>query len=410
VLIAILVVGMAAAGIAVAIVTAARIHLSFMNAVNDKKRAQVRLQGILDWACVLVATSPYNGATNLRLAEADPTADGVPGTKPLCQFGECRVTVNRLSENLYELCASCSGADPLILRVSPTSFPARFCLVTPDSLNISNSSYLGAVLCGSARFILSKPRLFTSPILSLSRPLFSSRQAAFSPFTSGIFDETPLPLRILDPLTPLVRKHRRGKPLETLDGMVVARTNCTVIFERDIVRIETDAGDKVHIRLDAPLTILVLGDCRVQGELSGRVSIVASGRVRIVGDILYLANGAPLSITKRGVDTRGNASLAIVARGDILYDQKNENLTVCGALVSVCGSIHPAFSRRAGKLTIFGTRICAERPWRRRKGLGFAKAVYIADPAILNFPPPILPKVTLPRFFAYQVVLPERGR
>ena len=409
-LIAILVVGMAVAGIAVAIVTAARIHLSFMKVVNDKKTAQVRLQGILDWACILIATSPYNGATNLRLADADATADGIPGSKPLCQFGECRVTVNRLSENLYELRASCPPADPLVVRVSPTSFPAHFCLITPAPLNISNSSYLGAVLCGSARFILSKPRLFTSPILSLSRPVFSSRQAAFSPFTSGIFDKTPLTLRILDPLTPLVRKHRRGKALETLEGIVVSRTNCTVTFERDIATVETDSGGKVRIRLDAPLTILVLGDCRVQGELSGRVSIVVRGTVRIGGDILYLANGTPLSITENGVHTRGNASLAIIARGDILYDQKGEDLTVCGALVSVGGSIHPAFSRKAGKLTIFGTRICAERPWRRKKGLGFAKAVYIADPDILNFPPPLLPKVTLPRFFAYQVASPEPSK
>ncbi|RKY17832.1 MAG: hypothetical protein DRP63_03070, partial [Planctomycetota bacterium] len=308
-LIAILVVGMAAAGIAVAIVSAARIHLSFVNAANNSKRAQVRLQGILDWACVLVATSPYSGARNLRLAEADPIADGVPGAKPLCQFGECKVVVNRLSEDLYELRATCSGADPLIVRVSPTSFPAGFCLVTPAPLNISNSSYLGAVLCGSARFVLLRPRLFTCPILSLSRSVFASRKAAFSPFASGIFDEALLPLRILDPVTPLASKHSEGEPLETLDGMVVARTNCTVIFEGDIAKIQTDEGDRVHIRLDAPLTILVLGDCRVQGELSGRVSIVASGRVRIVGDILYLANGAPLSITKRGVDTRGNASL-----------------------------------------------------------------------------------------------------
>jgi len=381
-----------------------------MKTVNDKKKAQARLQGILDWACVRIATSPYNGATNLRLAESDATVDGVRGAKPLCQLGECRVTVNRLSEDLYELCASCPPADPLILRVSPTSFPAHFCLMTPSSLNISNSSYLGAVLCGSARFILSKPRLFTSPILSLSCPVFSSRQAAFSPFTSGIFDKTPLPLRILDPVTPLVKKHRSGEPLEMLEGMVVVRSNCTVTFERDIATIETDKGGKVHIRLNAPLTILVLGDCRVQGELSGRVSVVVRGTVRIVGDILYLANGAPLYITEKAVDTRGNASLAIVAQGDILYDQKGEDLTVCGALVSVYGSIHPAFSRRAGKLTIFGTRICARRPWRRRKRIGFAKAVYIADPAILNSPPPLLPKVTLPCFFAYQVASPESGR
>jgi len=410
VLIAILVVGMAAAGIAVAIVTAARIHLSFVNAVNDRKKAQVRLQGVLDWACVLVATSPYNGVTNLRLAEADPTADGIPGSKPLCQFGECKVIVNRLSEDLYELRATCSGADPLIVRVTPTSFPASFCLVTPAALNISNSSYLGAVLCGSARFVFLKPRLFTRPILCLSRSVFASRQAAFSPFTSGIFDRAPLPLRILDPVTPLANKHSKGEPLETLDGMVVVRTNCTVAFDGDVARIETDEGGKVHIRLDAPLTILVLGDCRVQGELSGRVSIVATGSVRIVGDILYVASGVPVRVTEKGVDRRGNASLAIVARGDILYDQKGEDLTVCGALVSVSGSIHPAFSRKAGRLTIFGTRICAKRPWRRRKGLGFAKALYIADPAILNFPPPLLPKVTLPRFFAYQVVTPARSR
>jgi len=408
VLLAILVVGLAAAGVAVSLMGAARIYLSFMEQAQHEKVARIRLQGLLEWACLLVATSPYHNANNLRLAQTDPTPDGTPGPTPLLEIDDCTVTVNRLTASLYQLRASCANTPPLLVRVATTSFPARFCLLTPAAVNISHSNYRGPVLCGHARFVSRIPLSFHWPVLSLSRPAFSSPVTATSTFSAGLLQSTPLKISILDPVTPLTKKLRRGPAIETREGLLVVRDHCTVRFKKQIVEVATESGEKAAVALNAPLLILILGNCRVSGPLEGRVSILAEGKVRICGDILYLRNGQP--INPKDTKERGTTALAIIARGDILYAPQKEDLTVCAALASINGSIHPAFTHKAGRLLVFGTRICAKRPWRKRKNQGFREATYIADPAILNSPPPVLPTVTLPRFFGYQIASPGEKR
>lgn len=409
-LLAILIVGLVAAGIGASIVAVTRLHKNIIMQLTQSKVAQVQLQGILEWAFLLIASSPYKGDQNLRLLESDPTIDGSPGPKPLCRIGDAVVMVNRLSKNLFQLCASYPGASPVIVRVSPVSFPARFCLVTPASVNIGHSNYYGAVLCGCTRFVLDKPLLFSYPLISLNPPKFSSKEALASTFLSGFLSETQLSLRILDIVTPLAERFRRGAAVEQREGILVVRQDCTVLFKRNIVYVATDKGVSKSVELNAPLTVLVLGDCRVSGRLDGRVSLLVKGRVWICGDLVYLVEDVGVEFEGGKVVERGVASLVIVATGDIIYAPQKEDMIVCAALTSVYGSIHPVINRHLGKLLVFGTRICKKRPWRRKKDAGFRTALYIADPGILASPPPVLPSVTVPHFFGYQFAVGGQRR
>jgi len=406
-----MVIGLVVAGISVSVVVATRLHTEAVMASLHRKKRSIHLQGVLEWAAFLIATSPYRGGDNLRLVEADPSIDGAPGATPLCKIGDAVVTVNRLSERVFQIRASSPDTDPIVVCVSSVSFPAQFCLITTAAVNIAHSNYHGGVLSHHLRFVLRRPLLFTSPLISVKTPKFASHKSLASTFSYGLVSGLQIEPRIVDVLTPLTQKLRKGSTIEKKEGMLVVRGNCAVEFRRDTLSVTTEKGKTEMVPLDSPLTVVVLGDCRVSGELEGRVSLLVEGRVWLCGDTVYVSDGNRVRFKDgRIVGERGDAALAIIAKGDILYAPKKENLIVCGALASIHGAIRPAVKASLQKLLIFGTRICKKRPWRWRKGAGFRSATYIADPAILATPPPVLPAVTLPRFFAYRFAPPRQRR
>lgn len=111
--------------------------------------------------------------------------------------------------------------------------------------------------------------------------------------------------------------------------------------------------DEEYVRTErvvAEGTIYLRGDIRkLQGQLNGRVSLVSGGRVQITDSLVYV-DDAGRQRMQNGLDTAqpyvenpdytGNSLLAVMAKGDLLYDNEGpEKLEINASLVSVEGSV-----------------------------------------------------------------------
>lgn len=103
-------------------------------------------------------------------------------------------------------------------------------------------------------------------------------------------------------------------------------------------------------RVPADGTIYLAGDIRkLQGQLNGRVSLVSGGRVQITDSLVYIDDDGR-SRMLNGLDPtqpyvsnpayQGDSLLAVMARGDLVYDNQGpEKLEINASLISVEGSV-----------------------------------------------------------------------
>lgn len=385
---------------------------------SEQTRIRYELEGALELCAQRILKAPYKNGKNTLLFTAAKTGK-------LFSLNGVNISVRRMN-NCYEIIVQKDEKYPRYrVWVKEKSIPKGFVLfVLDDDLNVTNSTYESAIFVrGDIRLISDKEVEFKHPLYAGGRLLFSSVAVTDSEFGAGYLERLSLkPLLDEKFVESLRREIPQGEKVELIEGarlliapgaIVVHPDKNTLVSltfkEKEVVVSSTFSKGhrpKRYLRIPKDGLILVEGDVYVSGRLKTEVTVASTGSIYIVDDIVYVdAKGyEPLQKNnEKNKEYSGIVSLALVARDDIIYKPRHKSLIICGLLVALKGSIRPAADCKAEKLVIYGVRICRKRPYRLRKGIGFASAEYLYDANLLNSPPRFAPLLNIPSFHALKV-------
>ncbi len=413
VLLAVLAFALVVAAAALSMMTVASSHKRLSDALLGRELHATALQGALDAARRIIATSTEPEAF---LASFDEKVDGKESARPLLRVGDVEVRVERLSEYVFLLrAASDESTLQAHLHVRCRSFPAHYCLMVADEpLQVGESRYEGAIYAPSVLLLCRVPIRFGGTVSSARPPRFATVAAGDSQFAGGC--DTALRMRpkpTLRPLPPELKEMRDGDLRREGDTLIVKTAAALeIVFEGDVLRLKGPLERRLP--LDGLTRVVVDGPADLHGRLSVPLLLRVTGRARITDDLLYVdgEGRTPLEIDERRValDPRyAGRALLLVAAPEILYAPRadKKTLVVCAALIAYEKSIRFDTKRLHDRLIVFGFRFCVKRPYRKRGARGFGSAVYIADTRAAEHLPPGAPLFDLPRFSGFRFVTGE---
>lgn len=385
---------------------------------SEQVQARYELDGALEFCAQLIAEAPYKNGRNTVLYES-ASKGGI-----LFCSAEVNVRVRNVGD-CYELLLQ-KGDGKLRYRawVKEHSIPKGFVLfVLDDGLNITNSGYGGAVFArGNIGIASNRETEFKHPVHTAGKLVFSSVAAVGSTFRRGYSERLgvlpSLPADYIGTLRKRMRTDGRvvikGAELLLGSDTILIRpsdgSSVNLLFQSEevVVRAVTPKREKSETSFPIPDDglIFVESSVSVSGRLKRRLTLVSTGSIYLVDDLVYVDGNGREPFTDDGEmvkDYSGDASLALVAAEEIIYSPKSKKLKVCGLLVTLDGRARPAEGCKAERLVIYGLRICKKRPFRLRRGEGFSSALYLYDPHLPRTVPKFAPLLNIPVFCGLKV-------
>jgi len=405
------------AAVAFSVLSLIMVRRRAFEAHSDQVQARYELDGALEFCTQLIMQAPYENGKNRLLYES--------ASKGRLLFYSSGVAVKvRNVGDCYELILQKGDARPCYrVWFKERSIPKGFVLfVLDDGLNITNSVYGGAIFArGNIGIVSDRETDFKHPVHTAGRLIFSSVAVMGSRFQGGYSEKLgilpSLPPDYIERLRKRVKTDRKG---------VIGSVELLLGYETVLIRPSDGSmvslmlqGEEMVVRVVGPEKkseksfpipddglVLVEGDVNVSGRLGRRLTLVSTGSIYIVDDLVYVDGSGREPFTDSGERVKeysGDSSLALVALDDIVYRPKGEMLKVCGLLVTLEGRARPADVCKAERLIVYGVRICKRRPFRLRRGSGFSSALYLYDPHLPKAVPKFAPLLNIPAFCGLKV-------
>jgi len=384
---------------------------------SEEIQTRYELDGALEFCAQLITKAPYRNGRNTLLLKS------VSKGAPLFSSANVDVTVRDVGDCYELILQKKDGRLRYRVWVKERSIPEGFVLfVLDDGVNITNSAYGGAIFArGNIGIVSDRETEFTHPLHTAGRFVFSSVAVVGSRFRRGYSEK----LNILPSLPPDYIERLRER-MKTDRRVTVGTAELLLGYETMLIRSSDGSvvsllfqGEEVVVRVVGPEKkgekalpipddglIFVEGDVSLSGRLGRRLTLVSTGSIRIVDDLVYVDGSGREPFTDDGERVKeysGDSSLALVALDDIIYQPKGETLKVCGLLVTLKGRARPADRCKAERLLIYGVRICKKRPFRLRRGFGFSSAMYLYDPRLPRAVPKFAPLLNIPAFCGLKV-------
>jgi hypothetical protein len=164
-----------------------------------------------------------------------------------------------------------------------------------------------------------------------------------------------------------------------------------------------DSSDSWYIHLDNFTCIFVDAPLNVEGMVTGRVTVGASGNIRLVDNIVYSDASLPYGVPAKPDDPRSGSLLGIVSEGDVKVantipngrenssgrggqgsDPSIQDITITGAIVALnesftfeqqndpdSGYVCPCAPDRRGTIYLYGSVAQMRRGWVNRNNRNF---------------------------------------